>query len=102
VLLLGSRTEAEVEIAMLAAQDEVPPVHDVAYVDSLSVACDGDGGALGHPRVFLAIDPATGEVECPYCSRRFIYRPAGAAPPATRPEPLETQPARSAVEPAAS
>jgi uncharacterized Zn-finger protein len=100
VLLLGSRTEAEVEIAMLAAQDEVPPVHDVAYVDSLSVACDGDGGALGHPRVFLAIDPATGEVECPYCSRRFIYRPE--APSMTKPAPLETQPARSAVEPAAS
>ena len=84
---------------MLAAQDEVPPVRDVVYVDSLSVACDGDGGALGHPRVFLAINPGSGEVECPYCSRRFIYRPEGAAPSATRPERPE---ARPAVEPAAS
>jgi uncharacterized Zn-finger protein len=80
---------------MPAAQDEVPPVRDVVHVDSSSVACDGDGGALGHPRVFLAIDPATGEVECPYCSRRFIYRPAGEAPSAT-----ET--AQAAVEQAAS
>jgi len=80
---------------MPAAQDEVPPVRDVVYVDNLSVACDGDGGALGHPRVFLAIDPATGEVECPYCSRRFIYRSEGAAPSAT-----ET--AQAVVEPAAS
>jgi uncharacterized Zn-finger protein len=99
VLLLGSRTEVEVESAMPAAQDEVPQVRDVVYVDSLSVACDGDGGALGHPRVFLAIDPAIGEVECPYCSRRFIYRPEGEAPSA----PPETRPAaRRAVEPAAS
>ena len=60
--------------------DQVPPVQDVAYVDNSSVACDGDGGALGHPRVFLAIDPANGEIECPYCSRRFIYRPSGGAP----------------------
>jgi uncharacterized Zn-finger protein len=44
------------------------------YVDSKSVACDGGGGALGHPRVFLAIDQS-GQVECPYCSRRFIFAP---------------------------
>jgi uncharacterized Zn-finger protein len=94
--------DVEVEIAMAAAQDEVPPVSDVVYVDNLSVACDGDGGALGHPRVFLAIDRATGEIECPYCSRRFIYRPEGGAPPATRPVPPETRPARSATEPPAS
>jgi uncharacterized Zn-finger protein len=94
VPLLGSRIEAEVESAMPAAQDEVPPVRDVVYVDSSSVACDGDGGALGHPRVFLAIDPASGEVECPYCSRRFIYRPAGEAP-ATRPAPDAAEPAAS-------
>ena len=87
---------------MAAAQDEVPPVRDVVYVDSLSVACDGDGGALGHPRVFLAIDPATGEVECPYCSRRFIYRTEGAAPSATQPAPPETRPLRAAAKPAAS
>jgi uncharacterized Zn-finger protein len=79
---------------MSSAQDEVPPVHDVVYVDNLSVACDGDGGALGHPRVFLPIYPASGEVECPYCSRRFIYRPEGEAP--------ATRPAQDAAEAAAS
>ncbi|HSA79938.1 MAG TPA: zinc-finger domain-containing protein [Geminicoccaceae bacterium] len=80
---------------MTAAQDEVPRVRDVVHVDSSSVACDGDGGALGHPRVFLALDPATGEIDCPYCSRRFIHRPEGEAPAAT-----ET--ARPTVEAAAS
>jgi len=31
-----------------------------------------DGGAGGHPRVWLQIDPATGKVECPYCDKIFI------------------------------
>ena len=47
---------------------------EVLYVDSRTAVCDGGGGALGHPRVFLAID-GSGEVECPYCSRRFVYAP---------------------------
>ena len=44
-------------------------------VTTTSVPCDGDGGALGHPRVFLKINPATGDVVCPYCSRRFVRAP---------------------------
>ena len=52
------------------------------YIDSKTAACDGGGGALGHPRVFLAIDE-TGQVECPYCSRRFIYAPDKAGSSAT-------------------
>jgi uncharacterized Zn-finger protein len=35
------------------------------------VGCDGGGGALGHPLVYLKIG-AEGEVVCPYCSRRFV------------------------------
>ncbi|MDJ0686614.1 MAG: zinc-finger domain-containing protein [Alphaproteobacteria bacterium] len=34
------------------------------------VSCDGGGGAMGHPKVYLALD-ATGRVDCPYCGRRF-------------------------------
>jgi uncharacterized Zn-finger protein len=44
------------------------------YVDSKTAVCDGGGGALGHPRVYLAIDQS-GQVECPYCSRRFVFAP---------------------------
>jgi uncharacterized Zn-finger protein len=51
---------------------------EVIYVDSRTAVCDGGGGVLGHPRVFLAID-ASGEVECPYCSRRFVYAPGAGA-----------------------
>ena len=46
------------------------------YVDEGSVACDGGGGALGHPRVWLAM-PAWGQTNCPYCGRRFILREGG-------------------------
>ena len=35
------------------------------------IACDGDGGALGHPRVFLEMGEAT-QVECPYCDRKYV------------------------------
>ena len=41
--------------------------------DKMAVACDGPGGALGHPRVFLNLAPS-GQVECPYCSRLYINR----------------------------
>ncbi len=41
-------------------------------VHSLEVVCDGGGGALGHPRVFLHIDQDRGEITCPYCSRSYV------------------------------
>lgn len=50
-------------------------------VDSAVVACNGDGGPLGHPRVYLNL-AGKGEIECPYCSRRFVLRPPGGAPAA--------------------
>ncbi|MCE3249291.1 MAG: hypothetical protein K0R41_3116 [Geminicoccaceae bacterium] len=65
--------------------DEGPVVQDEVEVDTPSVACDGGCGPLGHPRVYLAIEPSSGEVECPYCSRRFIYRPGGATAPGPGP-----------------
>jgi uncharacterized Zn-finger protein len=43
---------------------------EVIEVDNPVVACDGGGGALGHPRVFLRIE--AGDVMCPYCSRRYV------------------------------
>jgi uncharacterized Zn-finger protein len=51
---------------------------EIIEVDDTRVACDGGGGTLGHPRVYLEM----GErdfVECPYCDRRFVLR-AGAHP----------------------
>jgi uncharacterized Zn-finger protein len=48
-----------------------PP--EVMETDSETVACEGIGGALGHPRVFLTIGKE-GFVECPYCDRRFVLK----------------------------
>ena len=41
------------------------------YVESATVGCDGGGGPLGHPKVYLKIGDE-GEIVCPYCSRRYI------------------------------
>jgi uncharacterized Zn-finger protein len=41
-------------------------------VQSLEVACDGGGGALGHPKVYLHIDQNQGSIVCPYCSRTYV------------------------------
>jgi len=48
-----------------------PP--EIVETDSETVACDGNGGALGHPRVFLEIGKG-GYVDCPYCDRRFVLK----------------------------
>ncbi|MHC8508689.1 MAG: zinc-finger domain-containing protein [Rhodospirillales bacterium] len=47
-------------------------------VSSRSARCDGGGGPLGHPAVYLKIGPED-EIACPYCSRRFVLRKSGAA-----------------------
>ncbi len=40
-------------------------------VDTTTARCDGGGGPLGHPAVYLKI-AESGDVVCPYCSRRFV------------------------------
>jgi len=40
-------------------------------VDSHRVACDGGGGALGHPLVYLEMGHEP-QVQCPYCGRLFV------------------------------
>jgi uncharacterized Zn-finger protein len=49
---------------------------EIVETDNHRVSCDGDGGALGHPRVYLEMGDETA-VECPYCDRRFVLK-AGA------------------------
>lgn len=40
------------------------------------ISCDGGGGALGHPRVWLQIPEDTNFVECPYCDCKYIFADA--------------------------
>ena len=56
-----------------------PDAPETIIVDGHRVACDGGGGALGHPRVFLEMG-SDGVVVCGYCDRRFIQRGGPADP----------------------
>jgi uncharacterized Zn-finger protein len=39
-------------------------------VHARKVGCDGGGGALGHPLVYMHIEDR--QVTCPYCSRTYV------------------------------
>lgn len=45
---------------------------ETEVTDSWRIACDGGGGALGHPKVWLQIPHETGFVECGYCDKKFV------------------------------
>ena len=47
---------------------------ETIVVNQTRVACEGSGGALGHPRVYLEMG-SEGFVECGYCDRRFVLSP---------------------------
>ena len=54
---------------------EPPDIKDelnsnVEFVNSKKVSCDGGGGALGHPKVYLEMGDKN-EIVCPYCSKLF-------------------------------
>ena len=44
----------------------------------VAVECDGGGGALGHPMVYLTLSES-GRADCPYCGRRFELKPGAKA-----------------------
>ncbi|HEY4988139.1 MAG TPA: zinc-finger domain-containing protein [Bradyrhizobium sp.] len=50
---------------------EVP---EIVEVEHTKVSCEGIGGALGHPKVYLEMGDED-FVECPYCDRRFVLKP---------------------------
>ena len=57
-------------------------------VETDTVGCDGGGGPLGHPMVYLKIIPSKGgetgneggSVVCPYCSRQFVLKSGVSTP----------------------
>jgi uncharacterized Zn-finger protein len=72
--LAGAEFQTQVEPAPARA-DLSPdvPAPEVIVVSSKRLACDGGGGALGHPRVWLEMGEGS-FVECPYCDRRFVLK----------------------------
>jgi uncharacterized Zn-finger protein len=73
---MARKAKAKPEAARPAVTDTIPPP-EVITVNSRRVACDGVGGALGHPRVWLEMGEAD-YVECLYCDRRFVLRSGSA------------------------
>jgi uncharacterized Zn-finger protein len=51
---------------------------EIVIVNRTRVACDGSGGALGHPKVYLEMGEQD-SVECGYCDRRFVLSPEAKA-----------------------
>ena len=71
-----------------------PPPPETIIVRSKRVACDGGGGPLGHPLVYMEM----GEedfVECGYCDRRFELSP-DQKPPARATQVLDHQKSQTA------
>jgi uncharacterized Zn-finger protein len=46
---------------------------EVVVVATTKVACDGGGGALGHPKVWYDMSEED-HVECKYCDRVFALK----------------------------
>ena len=54
------------------------PSLDIIEVDQKRVSCDGGGGAMGHPRVWLHLGEDN-QVMCTYCSRSYVLRGSDAS-----------------------
>jgi uncharacterized Zn-finger protein len=59
-------------MSVTSPPDSTQPVETI-YVDDHRVACDGGGGALGHPKVWYEMGDE-GKVECLYCGRVYIKK----------------------------
>jgi uncharacterized Zn-finger protein len=57
---------------------DAPAPPEIIEVEQTTVACDGGGGALGHPLVYLNMGDKD-EIVCPYCSRQFVFEAGTAA-----------------------
>lgn len=55
---------------MPAQQPAAQPPETVSVATD-ALACDGNGEALGHPRVYLTMNKF-GYVDCPYCGKRYV------------------------------
>jgi len=57
-----------------ATEPDMPiPAPETEVINVWKIACDGGEGALGHPRVWLAVPHDTGVVECGYCDKKYVH-----------------------------
>ena len=55
------------------ADAQKKPNDDIVTVTQHRVSCDGGGGALGHPKVFMDMGQDT-SVRCKYCDKLFVLK----------------------------
>ena len=48
-------------------------ITEIAHSNSTSVFCNGKDVPYDHPKIFLEIDQSRGTIDCPYCSKHFIF-----------------------------
>ncbi|XP_016141588.1 NADH dehydrogenase [ubiquinone] iron-sulfur protein 6, mitochondrial-like [Sinocyclocheilus grahami] len=63
---IGRQKEVNENFAISLAAEE-----PVTYLESRVVSCDGGGGAIGHPRVYINQDKETKSGTCGYCGLQF-------------------------------
>lgn len=58
-----------------SAAPATPSLHhpEIVVVGTTKIACDGGGGALGHPKVWYDMSEQD-YVECKYCDRVFALK----------------------------
>ena len=47
---------------------------ETIIIENSTVSCDGGGGQLGHPRVYLTTGTKD-RIQCPYCGRLYVLGP---------------------------
>ncbi|CAN9503763.1 unnamed protein product [Ophioblennius macclurei] len=54
---------------------ELVAEESVSEIGARVVSCDGGGGALGHPKVYINLDKVTKVGTCGYCGLQFKQKP---------------------------
>ncbi|XP_067281889.1 NADH dehydrogenase [ubiquinone] iron-sulfur protein 6, mitochondrial-like [Pseudorasbora parva] len=63
---IGRKKEVNENFAINLVAEE-----PVSNIESRVVSCDGGGGALGHPKVYINLDKDTKVGTCGYCGLQF-------------------------------
>jgi uncharacterized Zn-finger protein len=71
--MTGRPSAASIAVRRFKGSEFVTKIFETITVDTDHVACDGGGGALGHPKIYLNLGEE-GRIECPYCSRVYVLR----------------------------
>jgi uncharacterized Zn-finger protein len=93
IIMLVKRSAAQASTETIS-QSHMGPFETI-YINETVAACNGGGGVLGHPRVFLNLG-RDGKIECPYCSRLFVNRAMQGAAPSEATAPPKASKERNA------